>query len=206
MNFIFDFDGTICDSLDITIDILNAYAKKLNRPQITKENFRTKGIEVLINEYHFNKLQVLLYVLKGRQELSKHINEMKSYEDLPEVLKKLSEKNNLGIVSSNSPKNIERFLKNNNLASYFKFIYSSTSLFDKSKKIKSAMQKYDLKASETVYIGDEIRDIKAAHDINLNCISVSWGFESKKLLREYAPNFLISYPKELLSTEKQLLH
>jgi HAD superfamily hydrolase (TIGR01549 family) len=205
MNLIFDFDGTICDSFDLTVKIANEYLVRFKKAKIDPKKFRKIGIEEIIKDYKLNKLQVLIYIYKGRQEISKHIHEFKAFPGLIPVLKKLQKTNTLGIVSSNSKRNIEKFLKLNGMADIFKFVYSSSTLFQKHKKISSAMKKYNLNKKETIYIGDELRDTQAAKKIDLKAIAVSWGFADKNLLKSANPDFLIEKPEELLKVEKQLL-
>src|SRR5258708_896722 len=181
MNIIFDFDGTICDSFALNIKIANEYLSKFKKKKIDPREFREEGIEEIIKEYRLNKLQILLYIYKGRRDLAKHISELKSFDGMPLVIKELSRKNTLGIVSSNSKTNIDKFLKQNNLYGYFKFIISSPTIFEKSKKIKIAIEKYSLDSNDTFYVGDEVRDIEAAKKLHLRSVAVNWGFTSKKL-------------------------
>ncbi len=206
MNLIFDFDGTICDSFELTLKIANEFLAKFNKKPINALEFKTKGIEEIIKDYKLTKIQILIYIFKGRRELSKHISELSSFSNMTDVIKKLSKENTLAIVSSNSEKNIHTFLKLNKLDTYFKFIVSSPTLFNKAKKIESAIKKYNLMKNETIYIGDEVRDIKAAKKTGVKSAAVTWGFASKILLNKFNPDFLIDDPQKLLSLEKKSKH
>lgn len=206
MNLIFDFDGTICDSLDITIQIINEYLKTHGKPPIEVKFLKEKGVEELIKKYKLNRFQILVFIYLGRRRLASHIKDLKSFKGLPRVLKELSTNNKLGIVSSNSGKNILKFLKNNNLDSYFNFVLSSPTIFDKAKKIQYAINKHKLNKANTVYIGDEVRDIEAARKVGIKSVSVTWGFANKKLLKSFHPDFFTENPEELLSVGKQLQH
>lgn len=198
MNYIFDFDGTICDSFDLTLRVANEYLTKFKKQSIDPKKFRENGIEEIIKNYKLNKLQILLYVIKGRRELGKHISELKTFPSIAKVINELSVTNCLGIVSSNSKRNIDLFLKINNMENCFKFIISSPTIFDKAKKIRHAIKKYLLDKNETLYIGDEIRDINAAKKSGLKSVAVTWGFENKRLLESHKPDFLLNKPLELL--------
>ena len=199
MNLIFDFDGTICESFDITVQIINEYLKKRGMKLITPEELREDGIEAVIRHYKLNRFQILVFIYLGRRRLSKYIGKLKTYDGLSSVIKKLSETNRMGIVSSNSTKNIKEFLKNNKLDSYFEFVMSSPTIFHKARKIKEAIKKYHMNKSETFYIGDEVRDIKTAETADIKPISVTWGFAGKNLLKKNGARVLISDPKKLLS-------
>lgn len=197
-NLIFDFDGTICDSFDINLQIINKYMSRLNKRRVDASDFRERGIEALIKDYKLSRVQIIIYILLGRREISKHIQELKTFQGLPEVLSELSKENTLGIISSNSKRNISKFLFSNNLDKYFKFILSSPSLFRKSDKIKRAIRKYKLNPNDTFYIGDEIRDIKAAREAHVKSVAVTWGLEGEKLLKENKPDYIIEQPSKLL--------
>ncbi|HSX48690.1 MAG TPA: HAD-IA family hydrolase [Candidatus Saccharimonadales bacterium] len=205
MNFIFDFDGTICESFDITVSIINEYLGKRGMKLITSKEIKEIGLEAMLRRYKLNKLQILVFILLGRRKLSGYIGVLKTVPGLSAVIKKLSETNRLGIVSSNSTKNINKFLKNNKLDSYFEFV-SSSPTFDKAKKINDAIRKYKMDRSETIYVGDEVRDIEISKKINIKIISVSWGFAGKNLLKRNGARILINDPKELLSAGKLLQH
>lgn len=199
MNYIFDFDGTISDSFEFTLNVANEFLTKLKKKTVDAADFRENGIEEIIRDYKLNKLQILLYIFKGRREIRKHITELKTFAGMPDVIKKLSKTSTLGIVSSNSKKNIDKFLKLHDLDKYFKFIVSSPSLFKKSDKINSAIEKYDLNKNETIYVGDEIRDIDAARKVHIKCIAVTWGFSDASLLKKHKPDFLINKAQDLLN-------
>lgn len=205
MNIIFDFDGTICDSFETTLGIANDYLARFGKKQVDPKRFKEEGIEEIIKDYKLNKFQILLYVLKGRRELAKHITRLHTFAGLTKVIRKLSETNTLGIVSSNSRKNIHTFLKKEGIDRYFKFIESSPTIFEKSKKIELVIKRYKFEKNQTIYVGDEIRDIDAAKKTGIKCVTVTWGFANKNLLKRFHPDFLIDSPRELLSMEKQLL-
>ena len=45
MNIIFDFDGTIANSLDIVLAYANKLLERSNQPLVTRDEFRTKGFK-----------------------------------------------------------------------------------------------------------------------------------------------------------------
>ncbi len=190
MNYVFDFDGTICDSFDLTIKIANEYLTRFKKKSINPSEFRAKGIEEIIKDYKLTKLQILIYVFMGRRELARRIDELKPFPYMHEVIEKLAYENTLGILSSNSKKNIEKFLKANKLNQYFSFVKSNSNLFGKAKQLS--------KLKPDFYIGDEIRDVQAAKKAGVTSIAVTWGFADKKLLVKYKPDFLVDSPRELL--------
>ena len=64
------------------------------------------------------------------------------------------------------------------------------------------MKDYGLKRRETVYVGDETRDVQAARFALIKVVSVTWGFNTKEILRKQRPYYLIDEPKQLLNLTK----
>lgn len=60
------------------------------------------------------------------------------------------------------------------------------------------LRKYGIRPEETIYVGDETRDIEAARKTNIEIIAVSWGYNSKQLLEKQKPDFLIDKPRQLV--------
>src|SRR3989344_2171710 len=91
MNFIFDFDGTIADSLRIGVKIVNKLLREENKMPISKNDVRSRGTH---------------YIIKTRTEISKYIGQLRSFDSLPETIKQLSRQNkkSFGFLFSFRPK------------------------------------------------------------------------------------------------------
>ena len=70
-------------------------------------------------------------------------------------------------------------------------------MFRKDQKIKKAIKQYQFSTSDTTYIGDESRDVKAAKKAGVKSIAVAWGFEGRKLLEMARPDKIIDKPSQL---------
>jgi phosphoglycolate phosphatase-like HAD superfamily hydrolase len=64
--------------------------------------------------------------------------------------------------------------------------------------INRFLKQANLTPEEVIYVGDETRDIEAAKRSQIKMIAVSWGFNSKTVLAEHNPDFLIHHPNELI--------
>lgn len=204
MVYIFDFDGTICDSMKVIVDTVNSYLTKKGKKPVTQKDIKEKGIEELVKEYRLSKLQTLLFVLKGRQEFKKFIPQLKPFPTLPSILHKLSITNHLLVLSTNSKNNIKKFLSLNNLIHLFGSVENNPFLFNKAYSLNKIIKKNKFNPNDIFYIGDELRDIKAAKKVGIKSVAVTWGYEGKELLKTAHPDFLISDSRELLLLEKQL--
>jgi len=198
MNLIFDFDGTICDSFDALLEVINPILKKIRKSELTKEEIREKGSPRLLKERGIPKILLPIIVIYVRHKLAQIIPNQKPFTNIRRVVMDLSKKHTLGIVTSNSTKNISEFLKNNDLDKFFTFVYQSVNYLDKSARISNALVEHNLKSKNSYFIGDETRDIHAAKHAGIKAIAVTWGLEGETLLKTANPDRIINKPTELL--------
>ncbi|MBE9186148.1 HAD-IA family hydrolase [Microcoleus sp. LEGE 07076] len=204
---IFDFDGTLADTIDILLSITNRLSAEFGFKSATKEEvaqlsnltswqiLRYSGISIF-------KLPLLIRKLKA--ELRSEISEVQLFTGIKEVLLELKSLGfQLGIITSNSRENVLAALDNNNLQDTFTFIYSG-STFGKHKVINKWLRKEHINPEEVFYVGDEIRDIEAARKTGIKIIAVGWGFNSQEVLALNHPDFLIERPQQLIEIMSNL--
>ena len=198
---IFDFDGTIADSGMKVYEILNEILplfgiRKVKESEI--ERFRGMNARDLLKEFNVPIYKVPLIFYQFEKEYQKIIKDMKPIDGVPQVLKKLHEKGiGLHIASSNSAESIGIFLDANKIE-YFDLVKGNSGMLGKSRIIKKIINEKKLLFESVIYVGDEIRDIESAHRVGIKSAAVTWGFNTKKALKEYEPDYLLSKPEELL--------
>lgn len=201
-HLIFDFDGTIADSLDLLVKIYNSVCHKYACLPVDindKEELRKLKTQEILKKFKINLLKIPFLLIKVRSDFKKRISEVEIFVGVSDVLKELKSKGFiLHILTSNTKKNVDYFLKDNNLSDVFTSIYSSSNVFGKDKSLKKFLKKENINKEECVYIGDETRDIEAVKRINMPIISVSWGFNSKEALVKLNPDIIIDKPDDLL--------
>lgn len=203
---IFDFDGTIADTVDALVSIANSLAVEFGYGQITPEEFVI--LKNLTSREIFKYSGIPLFKIpfllkKVKRELKNKITELKPIPGIPEALLELKENGlRLGIITSNSKGNVEEFLKINNLDNLFEFVYPGITIFGKTKIINNVLRQKQIKTQEVIYVGDETRDIEASKKANVKICSVTWGFNSEEALAKENPDFLIHHPQELVEIVK----
>ncbi|MFH7024461.1 MAG: HAD-IA family hydrolase [Heteroscytonema crispum UTEX LB 1556] len=199
---IFDFDGTIADTVDALVSIANRLAVEFGYIQITREELallRNLTSREIIKYSGISLFKIPFLVKKVKGELKNQIPELKPIPGIKEALIALSDEGNrLGIITSNSKDNVTQFLKINELDNLFEFIYSGVTIFGKTTIINNVLRQKQLKPQEVIYVGDETRDIEASKKANIKVVGVTWGFNSQEVLAKQNPNFLIQRPDELL--------
>lgn len=198
---IFDFDGTIGDTVDVIVNITNRLALKYGYKQTTQvELARLKHLssKEIVQHSGISIVKLPFLIKKVRSELSREILRIKPIPGIKEALLELNAQGNtLGILTSNSKENIIAFLEENELQEIFKFVYSGTTLFGKNKIINNLLKQQGIDREDAIYIGDETRDIEAARKSNIKAIAVGWGFNSPEVLAKQNPDFLVLQPQEL---------
>jgi len=200
---LFDFDGTIADTHDAFLEIVNRLASEFGYPTVDHqevERLKQLSSADIIKYSKISPFKIPFLLKRLKKELGKQISTLKPYLDIREVLIFLKKKGyTLGIVTSNHRDNVLIFLQNNDLAEFFDFVCAGTTLFGKNRIINRVLKDNHWNAEEVIYIGDETRDISAAKKSQLTMISVGWGFSSPTILQEYQPDFLVYHPSELMT-------
>jgi HAD superfamily hydrolase (TIGR01509 family) len=198
---IFDFDGTLADTIDILLSITNRLSAEFGFKSATKEE--------LAQLSNLNSWQILQYsgisifkfpllIRRLKAELQSEVPNIQLFPGIKEVLLELKQRGfQLGIITSNSRENVLAALEKNGLQDTFTFIYSG-STFGKHKVINKWLTIENIHTEKVVYVGDEIRDIDAAKKTGIKVIAVGWGFNSPQALAAQNPNFLIERPQELI--------
>jgi phosphoglycolate phosphatase len=205
---VFDFDGTIADTLETIIKIINDLSEKFGYEATSSEELRrlrNLSSQAIIKESGISPIQLPCLVREVRKRLNGEIAFVPPIPGIPEALAQLKQRDyRLGILTSNSQDNVWEFLRANRLESLFDFVDSSTSILGKSRTIARMLRRRNLSRDRVVYVGDETRDIEAARAQNLRAIAVSWGFNSPQALELAQPDVLIHTSDRLLEVVESL--
>ncbi|MEM1255491.1 MAG: HAD hydrolase-like protein [Cyanobacteria bacterium P01_H01_bin.21] len=198
---IFDFDGTIADTLETIVAITNRLASHYGYPQTTPERLkylRALSTAELLEQSNVPLFQVPFLMRRVRRELHQDIGSIQVFQRLADVLLALTaDGHTIMIASSNAPSTICPFLERHGLRAVFSQIYGNIGLLGKARSLRRIMRRHRLIPEEILYIGDETRDIEAAHCQGLAVASVSWGFSDRTALEAQGPTFLVDTPEEL---------
>jgi phosphoglycolate phosphatase len=192
---IFDFDGTLADTFEMMKEIVKSEFKDISDKDF--ELLRDEGIKGLMKRKNIHIWELPQMVLRFTSAMKNKEN-VKLFPEVLKSLRILSKSYKLGIVSSNSEKNIIQNLKKHNVQNLFDFIFSQSSIFGKDKILKKMCKKYQINPSEAIYVGDEDRDIIAAKKNKIKNIAVTWGYNSEKKLKEVNPDIIVNSPKEII--------
>ena len=191
---IFDFDGTIANTLDSIINIMNNLSDEFGFRKIKDEDveyLRGKKPREILKHLGISLFKLPFVVRKARREINSHIALLSPSVDLLPTLKLLKQNNcKIGIVTTNIEENVRKFLHANNL-DQFDIFYTTKKVFGKDKTLSKIIRDMKLEKSNIYFIGDEIRDIEAGKKAGVKTIAVSWGYNTSEALRKERPDYLV---------------
>lgn len=206
--FLFDFDGTLADSLSTIVDITNRLAPEFGyRPTPLEEVEALKGLSTrqLIRYSGIPLLKIPALIRRLRAELKSHCTPIAPCRGMPAVIRQLHAQNHtLAVITSNTPEVVHAFLATHALDHCFFSVDGGGTLFGKGRLIVKCLELNQLVPGETVYVGDEVRDIQAARFAGIRPISVTWGFNSREALAAAQPDWLVDEPDALTAIADRL--
>lgn len=202
MTIIFDFDGTLANSLETIIDIYNTHIVKEFRckpfDKSRLDEYKKMRPAEFIRSFGVTPLKLPFIAWRAKSILNKRIDTVDAFPDIIELLTNLFNRNvTLGIVTSNSEKNARTFLNKYGVEHYFDFVHGSRRAPNKAKVLKKVIKKHKLDKQNLIYIGDEIRDIAACKAVGIPIASVTWGHHHRDLLKQQNPEFIVDAPREI---------
>lgn len=200
---IFDFDGTLANTLPVVLAMLDELAEKFKTRKMNHEDLHTLRHypPMKIMRMHRVKIWQLPSILKyTRLRMHGNAHQISRFDGIDEVIRALSSRDiKLGIVTTNTRAIVEQVL-GTELFSLFDYFVGEVSLFGKPKALKKVLSQSGCRNSETLAIGDEIRDMDAAARVNIPFGAVSWGFSSPEALRARNPLFTFTHPAQILES------
>ena len=199
---LFDFDGVLADTLG---DML----------RFAQETCSELGIQHVVTQDDLSNLEVMSFAEYGRacevpeQQVGEFVRRCTGkfgakkspppiFEELDEVVRKLSASHILGVVTGNTTQNVETFLSEHGLDDCIRAVYGVDSPGSKTEKISLARTQFAAENEAVFMVGDSLSDIRAARQAGAKSIAVSWGHQSLEMLIRAAPDYLVHSPRELL--------
>ena len=205
MNFrslVFDFDGTIADTLGETRRIFNVLAPEYGIRQVEEHELdalRHLSLKELLKHLKIPKRRVPALISRGTGMMRGNITQLQLIPGMREVLVEMRRHvDSFGILTSNASANVELFLETHGLREEFDFVSSTSKLTGKAKHLKAIRKTFSLRPEQMLYIGDELRDVKASQKAGIPIAAVTWGFNSRKSLAASSPDFLFDHPADFL--------
>ena len=197
---IFDFDGTLANSVELIFSLYNEHADEYGYLPATWEEvpaLRRMGYKKAMRTKKIKVRKLPKMFLQIGREMRGRMDEVQPYEGIVQVLKTLrKEGHSIGVLTSNQTPLVKDFFMRHKFPP-FDFIVSEKTLFGKDKALKRIMKRHQLEPSDVLYVGDEPRDVTASHKAGIKIVGVSWGLPGKE-------GFEMAHPDKLVHTRPGL--
>lgn len=211
MVVLFDFDGTLADTIGIQLDVardilIGKYGYNFNSREIDcftkviKEQSALSALKVI--NFPLNKYSELLKNVKDRQR--KMMKNLEVSSEIKKSLLSIRKIAQLGILSAGNNAYIKPFLVKNGIEEYFTYIYTDELQMGKEKLFKHFLRKTVISPNEIVYVCDEVEDVKICKKFNIKTVAVTWGLNTRAAFEVCKPDQITDKPSQLLKNVEKL--
>jgi HAD superfamily hydrolase (TIGR01509 family) len=178
---IFDFDGTVADTLPTIYYSFQSIFKQFDNEDLTDEDvksmFGPSEVGIIQDRLSYNNKKKAMETFY-RVYADSHAELVKENQEIQKLLEFLqASKFTLGVVTGKGRKSLDISLEMLNLASYFDVTIAGDEV-EKPKPhpegIHKAMDLLGVKPEESMYIGDSDADIEAGNKAEVTTIGVQW--------------------------------
>lgn len=199
---IFDFDGTLADSVPWFGSVVNQLADQYGFKHVEErdhETLRSYGPKKVLDALGVPVWKIPMIAYRLRSMMARDIDQISLFDGIDTALRSLSESGvKLAVVSSNSYENVRRTLGPANVELVEAFS-CGVSIFGKASKLRAVIAACGTPRSEAIYVGDEVRDIQAARAANVASGAVAWGYNTLESLEAHAPNEVFAVVQDLVA-------
>ncbi|WP_419393878.1 HAD family hydrolase [Cytobacillus praedii] len=212
---IFDFDGTIADTLPVCFYAFQAVFKDFDNMECTNDEIKAMfgpsetGI-IIKNLQNKNHYQAIEHFYKKYDE--GHSNNNYSNEEINDLLQYLKKEGyKLGIVTGKARRSLNISLNYLNMENMFDVIITGDDVSipkPHPEGIIKALEQLGISASEAIFLGDSDADIQAGIQANVFTIGVQWLPNYQTSFFSFQPNltfYSVSKFKDVLVKKKKHL-
>lgn len=194
---IFDFDGTLADTVPIIRRVYTELAVKNNLRPMTNKDYAElrKGTLGQARRWSGIRLwQFPLIVRSIKQLMNMEADKVQLFPGADDLIRSLHGQGyTMHILSRNTSETIYRVLVRYDLQDTIQIITGKRrTLGSKTRAIQLLIRRNKLDKQSVWMIGDEVRDIKAARRAGVNSIAVTWGLQHKSILEQANPTEIVT--------------
>src|SRR4051794_18888031 len=197
---IFDFDGTLADSLPWFRASFQDMIARFDLAPVGADEI--EGLRMMTGRQIMARLNMPMWRLPAivsdmRKRKLAAADEISLFDGVEEMLSALQHSDiRSAIVSSDSEESVRRVL--GPMASLISRFDCGAAVFGKHRKFRRVARRLGAKPADTICIGDEIRDIEAARAAGMDSGAVAWGYALPSALQAAGPTHLFNSIEEMM--------
>ena len=208
----FDVDGTILDTLDSIIHVLNETLYANGFYKIDDKEYIRKALgygsyylieQALIFPYnHFYDKKVTEEVLQDylKRYMTDDGSLTKPYKGVVDLIRQLKDEGYKVIAYSNKPDSVLKPLMKEKFDDIFDDVLGQVqgqATKPNPEILLKMLDKIGISKDDAVYIGDSDVDVETAKNAGMKMIAVTWGFRDREFLEKLNPEYIVDNIKEL---------
>jgi phosphoglycolate phosphatase len=199
---VFDFDGTLADSLPWLMNAFDETADRYRFDRLDRGNLEMlRGFDARqILSHHRVPLWKLPFIVRHvRARMQRDITGIEPFPGIAVALEALTARGlKLAIMTSNSSDNVVQILGGRN-AGLFHHLECGISLFGKGARLRKLLGASGSAPGEAIFIGDEVRDAQAAAEAGVPFGAVAWGYSHLRTLISHGAQETFNSVAELVT-------
>lgn len=205
---IFDWDGTIMDSISHIVNCIQGAARFNNLTPPDEQSIKDiigmslpNAFETLFDMRFAERYEEFRLAYKDQYHQN-HEAHLPLFDGVSELLAHLhSENKKLAVATGKGRPGLDKIMNAHNLSHYFE--YSRTSDEAESKPspdmLLQIMEYFDVSPDKSIMIGDSVHDLNMAKQAGMDRIGVSFGAHKREQLEKYEPITVIDSYWELMT-------
>ena len=193
-NLIFDWSGTLCDDLALTLEATNYVLAQYDRPALTREQFRAE-FQLPYPDYYARKTpEAKLVDLEKyyRHAFDHAVTQVTIIPHAREFMEFCAKRGiRCFILTSMDPRAFDEQARYLGLKDFFEHIHSGVR--NKEEYIYNLLRQHSLNPADTAFIGDMQHDINAAHSAGIIGIGVLTGYNNAAQLAVSNPDLTVPH-------------
>ena len=211
----FDLDGTLVDTADDLAAPVNHMREARGLKPLPLEEYRPFasagsrgllhiGLGATTDDPDYPALRAE-FLNRYEQEIAVH---SRLFDGMPELLAWL-EANGIrwGVISNKLEYLVRRLVQQLGLGHRVALAYGGDTA-PRAKPwpdpLKMALQETGLTARQCVYIGDDLRDIQAAHAVDMPAVAAAYGYGNPNEIPQWKADHVVTSPQEFVTMLKRL--
>lgn len=193
-NLLFDWSGTLCDDLALTLEATNYVLSQYGCPELTREEFRNE-FQLPYPEYYARKtpearlVDLEKYYRQAFDHAATEVTVIPHAHEFLEFCRKRGIR--CFILTSMDPRAFDEQARHLGLKDYFEHIHSGVR--NKEEYIYTLLRQHNLNPADTAFIGDMQHDINAAHCAGIIGIGVLTGYNNAAQLSLASPDLTVPH-------------
>jgi len=204
---IFDWDGTLVDSVDWIVQCLSVAAGKQGREIPSKQAIKNiiglsihKALDELFPGIDQNTREQLI-TCYSQEFFSKQISEQDLFVGVDDMLHKLKQQGyQLAVATGKSRAGLDKAMQGTGLQAFFHITRCADETASKPQTLmlEEIISELAVSRDRVLFVGDSTHDMKMANNANVSAIAVTCGANSLDQLNEFKPLLNLQQTTELL--------